>query len=145
MTIKFYGLKNSYGYMSNFYSATMFLWGRWWRNVEAPFQAKKADNESEYEEIWLAPTAREAKILGRKVKMRPDWESIKYDIMMECVLTKFLHNKDLLKQLLLTEDEELIEDSPSDYVWGCGSDGSGKNYLGKILMEVRSLLRNPNF
>jgi predicted NAD-dependent protein-ADP-ribosyltransferase YbiA (DUF1768 family) len=36
---------------------------------------------------------------------------------------------------------ELIMNAPSDYYWGCGADGSGKNMLGRILMEVRAILR----
>jgi predicted NAD-dependent protein-ADP-ribosyltransferase YbiA (DUF1768 family) len=34
-----------------------------------------------------------------------------------------------------------VENSPIDYYWGCGADGSGKNNLGLILMEVREILR----
>jgi predicted NAD-dependent protein-ADP-ribosyltransferase YbiA (DUF1768 family) len=37
-----------------------------------------------------------------------------------------------------------VENSPIDYYWGCGKDGSGKNKLGQILMEVREILRNEN-
>ncbi len=36
--------------------------------------------------------------------------------------------------------EELVENASRDYYWG-GRDGSGKNMLGKILMEVRESLR----
>jgi hypothetical protein len=43
--------------------------------------------------------------------------------------------------LLGTGDEELVENAPGDYYWGCGADGSGRNMLGRILMEVRSGLR----
>lgn len=34
-----------------------------------------------------------------------------------------------------------MENAPRDSYWGCGADGSGKNVLGKILMEVRATLR----
>jgi hypothetical protein len=30
----------------------------------------------------------------------------------------------------------------NDYYWGIGVDGSGKNMLGKLLMEVRQALSN---
>lgn len=42
--------------------------------------------------------------------------------------------------MLATGDEDIVENAPSDYYWGCGADGSGKNMLGKILMEVRNTL-----
>jgi predicted NAD-dependent protein-ADP-ribosyltransferase YbiA (DUF1768 family) len=35
----------------------------------------------------------------------------------------------------------LIEAAPNGYSWGCGASGTGKNRLGKILMEVRESLR----
>ena len=34
-----------------------------------------------------------------------------------------------------------VENSPIDYYWGCGADGSGENRLGAILMEVRQIWR----
>ena len=45
-------------------------------------------------------------------------------------------------QWLATGDEELVEDSPNDYYWGRGRSGTGKNMLGRILMEVRDELRS---
>ena len=43
--------------------------------------------------------------------------------------------------LLSTGERKLIEDSPVDYYWGCGEDGSGVNMLGKLLMELRTELQ----
>ena len=43
--------------------------------------------------------------------------------------------------LLATGDKELVENAPGDYYWGCGADGSGRNMLGRILMELRAELR----
>lgn len=61
--------------------------------------------------------------------------------MREAVRAKFRAHADLRAELLATGDEELIENAPGDYYWGCGADGSGKNRLGQILMEVRAELR----
>ncbi len=142
--IKFYGLKSEHGYMSNFYPSKIFVFGRWWNNVEAPYQAAKTNDPDEYYSIWIAKTARDARTLGQKVKMRSDWDQVKYDVMKECVLAKFTQNCDLREQLLATGNEELIEDSPIDRYWGCGADGTGQNNLGKVLMEIRALLRGSN-
>lgn len=46
---------------------------------------------------------------------------------------------DLDKNSLL--DEEIIENTMYDYYWGCGTNGGGRNMLGKILMEAREILR----
>lgn len=61
--------------------------------------------------------------------------------MRRAVLKKFQAHADLRATLLDTGDEELVENAPGDYYWGCGADGSGKNMLGRILMEVRAALR----
>ncbi len=39
----------------------------------------------------------------------------------------------------------LTENSPYDYFWGIGNDGTGKNLLGKILMETREVLHQENY
>jgi len=64
--------------------------------------------------------------------------------MRKAVLKKIQTHADIRKILLSTGEEEIVENSPIDYYWGCGADGSGKNRLGVILMEVRELIRlNP--
>ena len=60
--------------------------------------------------------------------------------MRKAVFEKFSQNEDIKKILLSTGDEELIENTSDDYYWGCGTKGTGKNMLGKILMEVREKL-----
>lgn len=61
--------------------------------------------------------------------------------MLICLCEKFKYNK--MKQLLLnTGESELIEDSPYDYYWGIGKNGTGKNRLGILLMQVREELKN---
>ncbi len=64
--------------------------------------------------------------------------------MRKAVLRKFETHQDIKKILLATDDQEIVEKSPIDYYWGCGSDGNGKNMLGIILMEVREILRYNN-
>jgi predicted NAD-dependent protein-ADP-ribosyltransferase YbiA (DUF1768 family) len=39
---------------------------------------------------------------------------------------------------------ELLENAPSDFYWGCGRDGTGKNRLRVLLMELRTELRVNN-
>jgi ribA/ribD-fused uncharacterized protein len=56
-------------------------------------------------------------------------------------LRKFQTHPDLAELLLSTGDEPIVENAPGDYYWGCGKDGSGRNRLGQILMDVRAKLR----
>jgi ribA/ribD-fused uncharacterized protein len=127
--------------MGNFFKARFFIYGRWWNFVEAPYQAEKTSVQSEKDEIWKAVKANDSRLLGQKVTMRPDWDEYKRFVMKECCMAKFLQHPELRKQLMDTGDEELMEDSPVDWYWGCGADGTGKNVLGQVLMEIREELK----
>jgi len=141
MTIKFYKTAEPNGYLNNFYRSRMFIYGRWWNNVEAPYQSQKTFDLSEKLAILDADTPRKARDLGQKLTMRPDWDKVKESVMHECVLAKFLQNQIIRASLKMTGKEEIVEDSPVDYYWGCGADGTGQNMLGKILMRVREELK----
>lgn len=60
--------------------------------------------------------------------------------MYEVVLAKFSQNE-FLKQKLIATGREWLEEGNTwgDITWGT-VDGVGNNYLGKILMAVRSVL-----
>lgn len=130
--------KGKYNFLSNFYNAPVFYNGIRYQNNEAAFQAQK-DLSRSHEFANLPPN--KAKVLGRKVKLRSDWEDIKIQIMEEIVRAKFEQNNDLKKRLLNTGNKILIEGNWwNDKFWGV-CNGEGKNELGKILMKVREELR----
>ena len=107
-------------------------------NNEAAFQAAKCPERMHG---FSSLTPRSAKSLGRRVDLREDWEVVKYDIMYEICLAKFLQNPDLLEKLIQTGSAELIEGNTwGDKVWGVCR-GVGENHLGKILMKIRSKLK----
>jgi ribA/ribD-fused uncharacterized protein len=145
MAIKFYTTKTKWGCFSNFSRHAFSLDGKDWKTSEHYYQAQKfITTDPDYaEKIRKASSPKEAAQLGRanKEKLRPDWEPIKDDIMRKVVKHKFTVHTSCRKTLFETGEEELIEDSPKDYYWGCGAAGTGKNMLGKILMEVRAELR----
>jgi hypothetical protein len=62
--------------------------------------------------------------------------------MRDAVLAKFTQHPEIGKILLETGDAILIEHTVNDSYWADGGDGSGKNMLGIILMEVRNKLRS---
>ncbi|EED16103.1 conserved hypothetical protein [Talaromyces stipitatus ATCC 10500] len=90
--------------------------------------------------------------LGRQI---PDfseqmWQQNRYAIVLEGNYLKFSQNGDLRRELLATEDRELVEASPRDRIWGVGFGAAyasenrrewGLNLLGKALMETRERLR----
>lgn len=139
MAIYFYGTTDEYGCFSNFSRHGIAMDDGYWPTVEHYFQAQKFDVPQHRERIRRASTPKEAKRLGwsRAFPLRADWEEIKEEVMRR----KFETHVALRTLLLSTGDEEIVEDAPGDYYWGCGTDGSGKNRLGVILMEVRAWLR----
>lgn len=126
-------------FLSNFYPCTVVYGGYTFQNTEAAFQASKCpERMSEF--CDLNPS--EAKRLGRRVKLRPDWEEVKDGIMLSICYAKFRQNPELHKRLLETGNAELVEGNDwGDTVWGV-CNGVGENRLGKILMSVRRLLES---
>jgi N-glycosidase YbiA len=143
MPIEFYSTKNAYGEFSNFASFPFILDGKEWPTSEHYFQAQKFEDEAYREKIRTTISPMIAARLGRsrKIRIRQDWESMKVDVMRNAVRAKFLAHAELKSLLLSTGDEEIIEAAARDSFWGCGADGSGKNWLGRLLMEVREELR----
>jgi ribA/ribD-fused uncharacterized protein len=103
----------------------------------------KFEGTEHEDEIRESKTPAEAAKLGRdrSKPLRGDWEDIKDWVMRLAVYEKFTQHADLKSILLSTGDAELVEHTSNDSYWGDGGDGSGKNMLGKILMETRERLR----
>ena len=69
------------------------------------------------------------------------WRDAIAIIMRYAVREKFRQNTVIMEDLLETGDSIIIEHTKNDSYWADGGDGTGKNMLGKILMEVRAELR----
>jgi N-glycosidase YbiA len=144
MTIYFYSTREDpYGCFSNFSQHGIDLDGLWWPTVEHYFQAQKFAGTPYTEKIRAAFTPKQAAEMGRdrKLPLRADWEEVKDAVMLRAVQRKFEIHAEPHEILLSTGEEELVENAPGDYYWGCGADGSGQNKLGKILVQVRANLR----
>lgn len=126
--------RGDYRFLSNFHQEPR----RRLLTVEHFYQSAKTWDLEQRRHIMAAPTPGEAKIRGREVTLRRGWDSIKQDIMLEHVRTKFHSDRDLAAMLLSTGDEDLVEVNHwGDVYWGRTPDGTGANYLGEILMFVR--------
>lgn len=137
---------NDYAFLSNFYPCSITFNGRTFSSSEAAFQAQKCIDELEKDK-FININASTSKKLGRKVKLRPDWEYIKDYLMLQIVREKFKQNPELAAALLATGNAYLCEGNHwKDKHWGIcpevGHPGSdGLNMLGSILMIVRAELR----
>lgn len=126
--------RGKYYFLSNFFSATVEYEGITYLNNEAAFQAAKLLTGRE---IFQNLNPSEAKRLGRRVDLRPDWEEVKTQVMFDICYAKFKQHPELMKLLLETSGEELVEGNTwGDKIWGVCK-GVGENRLGRILMLIR--------
>ncbi|TYJ24311.1 hypothetical protein E1A91_A08G252200v1 [Gossypium mustelinum] len=121
-----------------------------WFSVEHYYQANKFIGVSNplaqdcIDKIKSAKSPEEAARMGRLTQrrhphlVRSDWESVKIDVMYRALKCKFSIYPHLNSMLLLTAGSVLVEASPHDLFWGGGRDGEGLNYLGRLLMKLRS-------
>jgi ribA/ribD-fused uncharacterized protein len=141
--IFFWENSDEFGAFSNFWPGPYEIEGKEWPTTEHYFAAMKTLDEEEREQIRAAATPGTAKMLGREVTLRPDWQQVKYEVMLTALRAKFGNYQELKNLLLSTGDALIYEDSPYDHVWGTGrrgAEGNGQNLLGKALMQVREEL-----
>lgn len=133
-----------YSFLSNMYPCEIEYEGIVYPSVEHAYVAAKTGSLTWRLEVLKCDTPKKAKKLGKKLPLRDDWEDVKLEVMIILVLQKFSKHDELKKMLLATGNRELIEGNWwNDRYWGV-CNGIGQNYLGKILMEVRDLLRKSD-
>lgn len=134
------GFWGEYRYLSNFHESPVVFNGVTYKSSENAYQAAKCADVKEAE-LFPDLTPSESRKLGRKIKIIDDWDRVKFNIMFGIVLAKFEQNPELQEKLLNTGHKYLEElNYWNDIYWG-KSFGKGENNLGKILMTIRSLLR----
>ena len=140
--IYFYDKSSPYYEFTNFYDAPIVLDDKQWPTTEHYFQAQKFVGTPYLEVVRRCSSPREALEISRRPSVstwcRKDWEEVKIDVMKKALLAKFSQHDNLRKKLVETGSRTLVERSPYDSFWGDGGDGSGKNWLGRLLMEIRN-------
>lgn len=136
------GFFNEYRFLSNYHVKEFTYKGKTYQSSEHAYQAYKATNEEDHEYVRMSPTPNDARKRGQKIIARPDWNSVKIDIMREILIEKFKDKE--LKQLLHTTGDAYLEETNywHDCFWGvCTCDTcqhyKSQNNLGKLLMEIR--------
>ena len=84
----------AYDFLSNFYPVLITLDGLDYLSAEAAYQAYKCENREE-RRAFARISADEAKRLGRKIAIRPDWDAVKLDVMRRVVRAKFEQHRKL--------------------------------------------------
>lgn len=146
MSIYFYNSRQNYFELSNFLEGyPIVINGETFPTTENYFQAQKfITNSDMYFAMKQLKRPLDAYKNARKYAkfLRPDWYEVNVSIMLTALRAKFTQHDKLKKILLDTGDAQLIENSPYDSFWGIGTNGQGKNMLGKLLMQLRTELRN---
>jgi ribA/ribD-fused uncharacterized protein len=152
--------RNRYRFLSNFYVGSPINFdGDDYPTGEHLFASLKTTDPDARERIRGAATPGDAKRLGRKVLLRPNWELLKYDAMRLVLRLKFAVDRPEAELLLQTHDALLVEGTYwNDRCWGVDlrpyapEASVGRNWLGTLLMARRAELRahvacgwEPNF
>jgi ribA/ribD-fused uncharacterized protein len=139
--------KDHYRFLSNFWMCPVHYAGVIYPSSEHAYQAAKTLDPVQRQQIQVAATPGDAKKLGRVITIRGDWDHARVNTMRGIIRDKFTRNADLGARLLLTGDSFLVEGNRwHDNFWGaclCGRESctEGKNWLGLILMEIRTELQ----
>lgn len=114
-----------------------------WKTTEHYYQSQKYEDIELQEKVRLSASPWVAAQIGRdpSLPLRKDWEQIKEGMMKEALWLKVNQHQDVKNTLLSTGDNELVEHTPRDHYWADGGDGSGKNRLGILWMEIREELK----
>lgn len=149
----FYG-----GPFSQWYYSPFVVDGWEYSHAEQYMMAMKAElfgDDDSLNKIMNEDDPSEQKALGKKVKNfdKIKWEAVAKDFVFKANMAKFTQNAYLKSYILSTEDETLVEASPTDTIWGIGlaetdpraldpKQWRGTNWLGEVLMNVRKAIRD---
>lgn len=150
--------RGPYRFLSNFHECEIDHLGWVFSSTEAAYQASKREDDPEFIAKLVGMRPKDAMHYGRSLPITtPNWhESVKFDVMKSLCLQKFTRHEKLKKCLLVTGDANLEEGNTwGDKLWGTdlndklhplvtevvGTIYNGDNHLGKILMEVRQIVR----
>lgn len=143
--------KGKYRWLSNFHVAPVFGMlpdGSLMKvpSTEHAYQMRRfRDYPDVAMEVATASTPAMAKRLSKEYKLLTviGWDDIKQTVMYSALYQKFhrtLH-PDLCQKLVDTDPYILVEGNTwGDTYWGV-CDGVGENHLGRMLMEIRNLLK----
>jgi hypothetical protein len=131
--------EDEYYWLSNFSAHQVEFDGRLYPTAEHAYQAQKFIDDRIKEKVRSAKSPVLAKAIAYRYKKnwRPNWHTMKVEIMKKIAAAKLAQHEDIRQALIKTGQAEIKENSPVDYFWGIGRDGRGQNLMGKIWMQLR--------
>lgn len=144
------------GPFSQWYPSTFIIDRIKYNTAEQYMMAEKArlfGDLPALRKILRSKWPKEQKEIGRQIKNYNDakWAKQRVKVVIKANLAKFSQNPRLLRTLLATKTDVIVEASPEDPIWGIKLGTrhpdrrdpfkwKGKNLLGFALMEVRDIL-----
>lgn len=130
-------------FLSNFYLKDIKYKNHVYKSAEHLFQTAKCIKESDREKIRNTISGKLAKINGRFVEMKPNWNEKRVIAMENVLRVKFRKKSKLNRMLRDTGDVKLVHlNFWHDTFWGCCACSqhkrSGQNMLGVLLMKIRA-------
>lgn len=115
-----------------------------YKTVENFYQAMKNKDDDYRIKVSKVP-AYQAKKLGKGIKLRDDWEDIKFAAMWGAIQWKYKKGTSHYRKLIATDPWDIVEwNNWHDNFWGvciCDKckDIIGKNKLGMMMMKLRTI------
>tara|TARA_X000001382_G_scaffold25412_3_gene16006 strand:+ start:10256 stop:10681 length:426 start_codon:yes stop_codon:yes gene_type:complete len=129
-------------WLSNFAPCSIKREGFIFPSVEHAYMAAKSAKGS-----WKKFCANEANAAGqvkrasRNIDLVENWDTLKLEVMEDCVRQKF--NQEPHKAKLLSTGKQHIQEGNrwGDKFWGvCLKTNKGENHLGRLIMQIRDEL-----
>lgn len=132
------------GWLSNFAEVSVTLDTITYESVEHAYIAAKCD-DMEWKKLCSSGefNAGQLKKVSKDIDTVENWDDIKYGVMETLLYQKF--TKEPFKTKLLKTGTVLIREGNfwNDKYWGyCLKTNEGENMLGKLIMEIRTKLRD---
>lgn len=134
-----------YSCLSNFSANAVEIGGVVYPTAEHAYHAVKCSDPKGKAAILAARSPKLVKVVSNETfaaARRKDWNEVKVDVMESVLRAKLAQHGEVREALLRSGNAKIAEDSPEDYFWGRGEDGSGQNMLGKLWMKLRDELQN---
>jgi hypothetical protein len=134
-----------YDCLSNFSANAVEIDGIVYPTAEHAYHAAKCSDAEGKAAILAARSPKLVKVVSNETfaaARRKDWNDAKVGIMESVLRAKLAQHDEIRQALLKSGDAEIAEDSPEDYFWGRGKDGSGQNMLGELWMKLRGELQS---
>jgi ribA/ribD-fused uncharacterized protein len=117
---------------------------------EALYQAFRFPHRPEVQELIIAqssPMTAKMKSKPYRSDSRPDWDHVRVAVMRWCLRVKLAQHWTKFGALLReTGERPIVEDSHKDDFWGAKAMDEftlkGANVLGRLLMELRALMKS---